>query len=79
MSMKSLTITIFIVFTLSWSGLSQSASMPPTGADIVNQGGSPFCVLTSYGSLNCWYWNANTCRQAAASSGGMCVPNPNIR
>lgn len=47
--------------------------------------GSPFCVVTSY-SKNCYYTDANECREQAYKDGGMCVlnedagkpaPNPN--
>jgi len=35
---------------------------------------APFCVVTSYGE-NCWYYDANSCRQAASSTNGACVIN----
>lgn len=35
---------------------------------------APFCVQTSYGK-NCYYYDANSCKSAAKSSDGMCVPN----
>lgn len=36
---------------------------------------APFCVVTSYGGTNCWYYDAGECRRAAASAGGACVVN----
>ena len=37
---------------------------------------NPFCVQTGYG-LNCWYYSLDSCRSAAESSDGVCIPNPN--
>ncbi len=39
------------------------------------QPGAPFCAVTSSGA-RCSYWDAETCRQAAASQGGVCTFNP---
>lgn len=38
--------------------------------------GAPFCVVHSFGT-QCYYYNADACRDAAQSSGGACVVNPN--
>lgn len=35
---------------------------------------APFCVVSG-GGTSCHYWDANTCRRAAASMNGMCVAN----
>lgn len=35
---------------------------------------APFCVVSGAGT-SCHYWDAVTCRQAAASTNGMCVAN----
>lgn len=37
-------------------------------------GEAPFCVVAGWGT-QCHYYDANLCRQAAASSRGMCVAN----
>ena len=37
-------------------------------------GDAPFCVVSGAGT-GCYYWDAGTCRQAAASTNGMCVAN----
>lgn len=36
---------------------------------------APFCVVTGSGT-NCWYYDAQSCRQAAGTAGA-CVVNPN--
>lgn len=35
---------------------------------------APFCVIDNYGT-KCFHYDANSCRQDAARSGGMCLPN----
>lgn len=35
---------------------------------------APFCVVTGFGT-NCWYYDARSCRQAAASENGACIVN----
>ena len=37
--------------------------------------GPPFCVVASFGT-QCFYYDAQSCRQAASSANGMCVVNP---
>jgi outer membrane protein assembly factor BamE (lipoprotein component of BamABCDE complex) len=34
---------------------------------------APFCVVNSYGT-NCWYYDMNSCRQAAGNQGA-CIVN----
>jgi len=41
-------------------------------------GNAPFCVVSGGGN-SCHYWDANTCRKAAASLNGMCVANQQIQ
>ena len=36
--------------------------------------GAPFYVKTAY-AKNCWYYDVSSCRDAASTSNGMCVPN----
>jgi hypothetical protein len=41
---------------------------------VANVFAAPFCVVTGTGS-NCWYYDAPSCQQAAASQRGACVIN----
>lgn len=47
----------------------------PTYQRRQQQGGPPFCVVTSY-ATNCWYYSLPPCQEAAARSRGACVVNP---
>lgn len=73
----------------SWSQCQQAAGSQ--GACIVNQdeqqqhmgqgiqrptSGAPFCVVASYGT-QCYYYDAQSCREAAAAADAVCAVNPN--
>lgn len=59
---------------------SQPQAIPPIDNPPRPQSTSnaPFCVVNANGSISqCFYYNADNCRQAAASIGGMCIANQN--
>lgn len=39
------------------------------------QASAPFCVVSQFGSQQCFYYSLDLCRGAARSSGGMCTAN----
>jgi hypothetical protein len=57
------TVIVLIALTLSQSAIAN---------------GAPFCVVAGFG-WQCWYYDANSCQQAAAAARGMCVVNPDAR